>query len=91
MGGIGGGSWYRFHKKTTDECKSIDVRYLHRNGLLQPGHPFSLRWSRAGRETGSIRGVVSGDGQAEQVTLLYRHRRGLAGKCEDVREPVELD
>jgi hypothetical protein len=36
MGGIGSGSWYRFNKKTTtDECHSLDVRYLHRNGLLK--------------------------------------------------------
>jgi hypothetical protein len=36
MGGVGSGSWYRLDKKTTtDKCKSIDVRYLHRNGLLR--------------------------------------------------------
>jgi hypothetical protein len=34
--------------------------------------------------------VVSGDDRPEQVTLLYRHRRGLGGEWEDVREPVEL-
>ena len=92
MGGVGSGGWHRFDKKTTtDECQSIDVRYLHRNGLLQPGHSFSLRWSQAGRETGSIRGVVSRDGRGEQVTLLYRHRRGPGRKWEDVRETVALE
>jgi hypothetical protein len=91
MGGVGSGNWYRFDKKTTtDEGQSVDVRYLNRNGLLKPGDWFSLRWSRAGRETGSIRGVVSGDGRPEQVTLLYRHRRGLGSEWEDVREPIEL-
>jgi hypothetical protein len=91
LAGVGSGNWYRFNKKTTtEEGYSVDVRYLHRNGLLKPGHYFSLRWSRAGRETGSIRGVVSGDGRPEQVILLYRHRRGLGGEWEDVREPVEL-
>ncbi len=91
MGGVGSGSWYRFNTKTTaEECQSIDVRYLHRNGLLKPGHWFSFRWSRAGGKTGSIQGAVSGDGRAEQVTLLYRHRRGLGSEWEDVREPVEL-
>jgi hypothetical protein len=91
VGGAGSGSWYRFDKKsTTNECHSLDVRYLHRNGLLKPGHSFSLRWSRAGRETGSIQGVVEGDKRPEQVTLLYHHRRGLGGEWEDVREPVEL-
>jgi hypothetical protein len=91
MGGMGSGSWHRFNKKTTtEECQSIDVRYLHRNGLLKPGGWFSLRWSRAGRETGSIQAAVSGDGRPEEATLLYRHRRGLGGEWEDVREPVEL-
>ncbi len=91
MGGVGSGSWYRFDKKTTTgECHSVDVLYLHRNGLVKPGSWFSLRWSRAGRETGSIQGVVSGEGRSERLTLLYRHRRGLGSEWEDVREPVEL-
>jgi hypothetical protein len=91
LGGVGSGNWYRFNKKTTtDECHSVDVRYLHREGLLKAGHWFSLRWSRAGRETGSIRGVVSRDGQPEQITLLYRHQSGASGEWEDVREPVHL-
>jgi len=47
MGGVGRGSRYRFDKKaTTEECHSVDVRYLDRNGLLEPGRSFSLRWSR---------------------------------------------
>jgi hypothetical protein len=49
-----------------------------------------LRWSRADRETGSIQGVVSVGDLPDQVTLLYRHRRGLGGEWEDVREPVDL-
>src|SRR5829696_5484481 len=91
MGGVGSGNWYGFDKKTTTgECHSIDVRYLHREGLLKPGRWFSLRWSRADRETGSIQGVVSGGDLPSHVTLLYRHRRGLGSEWEDVRESVEL-
>jgi hypothetical protein len=87
MGGVGSGNWYRFNKKTTtNECQSIDVRYLHCNGLLKPGHNFSLRWSRAGRQTSSIGGVANRD----QVTLLYRHRRGLGDEWKDVKETVSL-
>ena len=90
MGGVGSGNWYRFDKKTTiAECHSVDVRYLHREGLLKPGRWFSLRWSRADRETGSIQGVVSVGDLPDQVTLLYRHRRGLGGEWAGVREPVE--
>ncbi len=88
MGGVGSGSWYGFIKKTTDECQSIDVRYLHRNGLLQPGHSFSLSWSRAGRQTGSIGGVAYGD----RVTFFYRHRRrGSGDEWEDVKQTVPLE
>jgi hypothetical protein len=76
MGGVGSGDWYRFDKKTTGECHSVDGRYLHREGLLEPGRWFSLRWSRAGRETGSIRGAVEGNDGPERVLLYYRHRKG---------------
>lgn len=92
MGGVGSGSWYRFDKKTTTgETQSLDVRYLHRQGLLKAGRSFSLRWSRAGRETGSIGGAVTGSGQPERVVLSYRYRSGAAGEWEDVREAVPLE
>jgi hypothetical protein len=91
MGGVGSGNWYRFDKKTTtDECYSVDVRYLHRHDLLKPGRWFSLRWSRADRETGSIRGVVEGAERPVQMILLYRHRDGLGGEWQDVQEPLPL-
>ena len=89
MGGVASGRWYRFDKKTTsDECQTIDVRYLHRNGLLQPGRSFFLRWSWAGRQTGSIGGVTHDD---DRVTFFYRHRRGMGGDWEDVKETVPLE
>ena len=92
MGGEGSGNWYRFDKKTTTgECHSVDVRYLHKEGLLAPGCSFSLRWSRADRETGSIQGAVTGDEKPERVLFLYRHRSGLGEEWEDVQEPVFLE
>jgi hypothetical protein len=92
MGGEGSGNRYRFDKKTTTgECHSVDVRYLHREGLLEPGHQFSLRWSRAGRETGSIGGVVEGSDRPRRVLLFYRHRSGPGNEWEDVHEPVSLE
>lgn len=79
MGGIGSGNWYRFDKKTTTgECNGLDVRRLHREGVLGPGAQFSSSWSRFGRETGSIRGFVS----RNQVILSYRHRSGLGTEWE---------
>jgi hypothetical protein len=72
----------------TDECHSVDVRHLHRNGLLRTGRSFSLRWSRAGRQTGSIGGATHDDGR---VTFFYPHRRGMGGEWEDVKETVPLE
>ena len=88
MGGVGSGSWYRFDKKTTtEECHSLDVRNLYRKGLLKPGCRIRSSWSKAGKETASVRGFAYRD----QVTLSYRHRRGLGGEWEDVEEPVSLE
>ena len=88
MGGLGSGNRYRFDKKTTtEECHSLDVRDLHRDGLLKPGSWFRSSWSRAGREVASIRGFAYGD----RLILSYRHRGGLGGEWEDVKEPVSLE
>jgi hypothetical protein len=92
MGGVGSGSWYRFDKKTTtEECRSLDVRKLYREGLLEPGCQFSWSWSRAGRQIASIGGVVLGPSRPERVMLLFRHRSGPSAEWEDVQEAVELD
>jgi len=92
MGGAGSDNWYRFDKKTTtDECHSVDVRYLHREGLLKLERWFTFRWSQAGRETGSIRIAVEGNDGPERVRLLYRHRIGPGDDWEDVQESVSLD
>ncbi len=40
---------------TCDEVKNISLAYLRESGLLLPGyHVTTLRWSRAGRQTGQI-------------------------------------
>ena len=92
MGGVGSGNWYRFDTNiTTGECHSVDVRYLHRESLLMPGHRFSLRWSRAERETGSIGGAVEGSDKPQRVLLLYRRRSDSGDEWEDVHEPVSLE
>jgi hypothetical protein len=88
---VGSGNWYRFDKKTTTgECHSVDMRYLYRESLLTPGHWFTLRWSRAGRETGSIRGAVEGSDRPKHLLLFYRHRSGPGNEWEDVHQPVAL-
>jgi hypothetical protein len=92
VGGVGSGSWYKFDKKTTvEECRSLDIRKLYREGLLGPGHRFTSSWSRAGQEIASIGGLVLGSSRPERVVLLFRHRNGPSAEWEDVQELVELD
>jgi hypothetical protein len=92
MGGMGSGSWYRFDKKTTtQECRSLDVRKLHREGVLEPGCRFSWSWSRAGRQIASIGGVVLGEHRTELVVLLFSRRSSPSAEWEDVQQPVELE
>jgi hypothetical protein len=92
MGGVGSGSWYRFDKRTTvEECHSLDVRRLHREGLLKPGWGFSWCWSRAGCQTASIAGVVLGSSRPERVVLLFRHRSGPGAEWEGAQQPVALE
>jgi len=88
LGGVGSGNRYRFDKKTTtEECHGLDVRDLHRDGLLKSGSSFSTRWLRGDRQTGSISGFVHQD----RVLLSYRQRSGLGSEWEDVKEPVSLE
>lgn len=85
MGGVGSGNRYRFDKKTTtDDCRSLDVRRFHREGLLKSGTVFSWRWSRHGREVASIGALVYED----KLVLSYRSKSG--SEWEDVKEPVPL-
>jgi hypothetical protein len=86
LGGLGSGNRYRFDKKTTtDECRSLDIRRFHREGLLKPGHWFSWSWRRAEQEVASVGALVYED----KLVLSYRSKSG--GEWEDVREPVSLE
>jgi hypothetical protein len=92
LGSLGSGSWYRFGKKTTvEECHSLDVRRLNREGLLKPGWGFSWSWSRSGQKTASIGGLVEGGDRAERMVLLFSHRSGPSVEWEGVRQSVTLE
>jgi hypothetical protein len=85
MGGLGSGRPPSF-PTTLDDLKAVDLRYLRRHGLLEPGRGGTLRWSRAGRETGSIGLRCSGDA----VLLSYRVASWRDTQAEDVEERVPL-
>src|SRR5215204_1190027 len=85
MGGLGSGRRPSF-PTTLDDFHAVDLRYLQRHGLLEPGHWGSLRWSRAGRETGSIRFAVCQD----TVTLIYQVRDRGTEDWVKITEPIQL-
>jgi hypothetical protein len=78
-------------KTTTEECYSLDVCRLCREGLLTPGWGFSWSWSRLGQKTASIGGLVEGGDRAGRVVLLFRNRSGPGVEWEDVRQSVTLE
>jgi Zn-finger protein len=86
MGGRGSGRRWQGGADTTDDYRSIDIRWLKREGLLGSEDRRRITWSRGGRVTGGI------DLQSEPGRLIldYRHReRGGEWKAE--RYPVHLD
>ncbi|NQY60776.1 hypothetical protein [Cognatishimia sp.] len=86
MGGSGSGRHWQFGADTTDDYRSIDIRWLKREGLLESGVSRSITWSRGGEVTGSIN-VRSEPGR---VILDYR-QRDRGGEWQPERYPVYLD
>ena len=85
MGGLGSGRHPGF-PTTLDDFRTIEVGYLRRHGLLRPWTSGWLRWSRAGRETGSVGFAVGRDA----LTLTYRTRGHGDEGWTEVVEPVRL-
>ncbi|MDP3498152.1 MAG: hypothetical protein Q8R84_10925 [Candidatus Nitrotoga sp.] len=86
MGGMGSGRRYQGGKETTDDCRSLDVRYLQRNGLLSAGRSSILNWTRNGKNEASIQVRM----EADRVILDYRHQRnGCEWKSQNY--PVRIE
>ena len=87
VGGRGSGrsSSFGVTVDKTNEFQSIDLAWLRRQKLLNPGRWSTLTWSRRGQTTGSIRLEVF----PAAVRLVYRHRPS-GGDWQDVSEWVPL-
>ncbi len=85
MGGRGSGrsGWGGVLTDKCHEYHSIDLAWLRRKKLLNLGHWSTVTWSRAGRETGSVRIECLQWG----VRLVYRQRRA-GDEWQDVNEFV---
>ena len=89
MGGLGSGTWYRWDKRRTlEECRRLDVRRLHRKGLLaEAGATYSWEWkeSQTGERIASIGLYV----EEWHVRLFYRHQQG-GGDWQEVKQVVPV-
>ena len=75
--------------RCTDDMRPLDVRKIHRSGLLKPGGVFAWQWTRDGETTASINLRV----EADRVLLDYRNRSAHhnGGEWESMSYAVRLD
>jgi len=85
MGGFGSGRGQR-GKDTTSDMRPLDIRRLHRAGLLTPGRAFSWQWSVCGKEVASIQIRT----EVDRVVLDYRNRSN-GGEWRPMEYPVNLE
>jgi hypothetical protein len=84
MGGYGSGR--RSHKPKVEECNSLDVNQLCKEGCLRNGWTGRTIWSRNGAKISSIGMHTSG----ERLHLSYR-LRGARHDWEDVDQSVLIE
>lgn len=70
MGGMNSGRRDQGGKKTTEDCRFLDVRKFQRDGLLKNGKSFGWNWTRNGEKMASIQVQVKDN----RVILDYRHQ-----------------
>lgn len=85
MGGFGSGRGQR-GKNTTSDMRPLDIRRLHRAGLLTPGRAFGWQWSACGREVASIQIRT----EVDRVILNYK-TRSKGGEWQPMEYPVYLE
>lgn len=75
--------------RCTDDMRPLDVRKIHRAGMLMPGCSFTWQWTRNGETTASIRLRV----EVDRVFLDYRNQSAQrnGGEWESMNYAVLLD
>lgn len=95
MGGYGSGRRYSLSAGTKPvadiDLLRLDVRYLHRNGMLQSQHWTTLRWSYNGQTSGNIRVEIGNGHPPLYLRLIYTHTSRYDGAKTDINEYVTLD
>ena len=85
MGGFGSGRG-QGGKDTTSDMRPLDIRRLHRAGLLTPGRAFGWHWTVNGEEVASIQMQT----EVDRVMLDYRNRSN-GGEWRPMEYPVYLE
>ena len=85
MGGIGSGRPSGFGRDKVENCRSIDVNRLQREGCLRPGWSGGWQWSRDGEKVASI----TLRAEANRLHLSYRVR-ARGDEWQDVDEAVHI-
>ena len=86
MGGYGSGSWTRWNTKTlVTSCLSLEVRRLHKDGLLQSGAVYECSWNG---DPGGLKSSIGIQVGRDQLILRYRH--GDNDDRQDITETVAL-
>lgn len=85
MGGFGSGRPSGSGRGTVEDCRSIDVNQLHREGCLRIGWKGGCQWTRDGEKVASINLRAEED----RLHLTYWVRVG-GGEWEDVAETVRI-
>lgn len=86
MGGTGSGRWYGSGRATTDQVKSISIKYLQRRGPLKPGDCGTLSWTYGRRPNGAI----SYQCNKNDLRISYRHKKGNED-WQSVRQTIHFD
>ena len=86
MGIQGSGNWCRWNTRiTTASQHRVDIRWLRKQNLLQPGTSGPISWSCNGEETGRINFKIEGN----NMILSYRYgSQGCEG--ESVEQVVHM-
>lgn len=87
MGGMGSGRRCRSGKDTTEDSIPLDIRRLHRAGMLKPGRSFQWEWTINDKPIAGIDVRV----KVQHVVLAYRHRPRGDVDWQDVEQPIYLD
>jgi hypothetical protein len=92
MGGAGSGChyhWWRGTKKdVVEDCRTIDLGELARQGYLRAGKTGTIRWSRGGKETSSI-GFTVRPGEETDLVLVLNYTLTQSGEQVEIPTPLE--